>query len=122
MTPLSARIRSATVFAFLVTLTPLAYLLIWLFGNPEIFGSANPFLGLTAWGPAFPIMNALGWYIGSNRPPDALRVVIALAAWFLVSFLVRYFVRSLWAAIAIIVVLVVFISALNFVLILPYLL
>ena len=121
MTPQSTRIRRAAIFAILVTLAPLGYLLIWLFGNPEILGFANVFFALAAWGPALPVMNALGWVIGPDQAQDAVRVVLALAGWFSLSFLVRYLVRNRWVAVVIIIVLAVFLSALNVFLMLPYL-
>jgi hypothetical protein len=116
MTTSSLRLRRASVFAIVVALIPTAYLLIWLFGDPEALGSANVFLSLAAWGPAFPL-----WFIGLRTFPDGVRVALAVAGWLLVSFVVRYLVHRLWLAIAIVIFLAIFFSAVNFVLLIPYL-
>jgi len=111
-----ATLRRSALFASICVLPPLAYLLLWLFDAQELWrlGEVNLVFAMGAWGPAFfPLMIALYPKV-FNQFYVVIAVALAAIAWFIVAFFVHRLVRRTWAAAAIMIVLCLFFSALNF--------
>ena len=121
MRTLSGPIRRSALFASICVLLPLAYLLLWSFDVREVFSSLVHLLFTTgAWGPVFPLVIALDRFAFFDRFYwQVIMVALAIIAWFIVAFFVHRLVRRTWAAAAIMVVLYLLFSGLNFALLVP---
>ena len=123
MRTLSGPIRRSALFASICVLLPLAYLLLWLFDVREVFSSLVNLLFTTgAWGPVFPLVLALDRFAFFGQFYwQVIIVALAIIAWFIAAFFVHRLVRRTWAAAVIMIVLYLFFSGLNVVLLLPHL-
>jgi len=123
MRTLSGPIRRSALFASICVLPPLACLLLWLLDVREVFSSlVNLVITMGAWGPVFPLMIALSGSVFSDRfYLHVIIVALAVIVWLIVAFFVHRLVRRTWAAAVIVIVLYLFFSGLNVVLLLPHL-